>query len=246
MNNRINYIVVGTGRCGTVYLARVLTSLDIPCGHETIFTHHGLNGAKNKINNIPIPSKLSTEYGWDWVPQSIMAESSYLAAPYLNDPLLKNAKIIHLVRNPIRVIFSYCDAFRYFHVKRYPFFDTETFFHERLLEIGTNLKAIDNAILRATMFYIKWNETIEEKCVGRKFLFHRIEDNIQPVLDFIGKSDSINYFKDKKVNTRRHGIFSRTIHDIPDSEVKEMLIEKSKEYGYDLFSDEKPFKFMMF
>lgn len=34
-------IVTGTGRCGTGFMARVLTEAGIPCGHERVFTHWG-------------------------------------------------------------------------------------------------------------------------------------------------------------------------------------------------------------
>ena len=40
----MNLIVTGTGRCGTRYVAYVLTQAGIRCGHETVFGPYGPNG----------------------------------------------------------------------------------------------------------------------------------------------------------------------------------------------------------
>jgi hypothetical protein len=34
----MRYLVVGTGRCGTVYMAKLLSSVGVPCGHEATVT----------------------------------------------------------------------------------------------------------------------------------------------------------------------------------------------------------------
>jgi hypothetical protein len=80
---------------------------------------------------------------------------------------------------------------------------------------------------------------IEKKCVGKNVLFHRIEDEIQPILDFIEQPKATQYFSDKRANTKRHCIFNNTIHDIPDSEIKDQLIEKSNQYGYNVLNQPK-------
>ncbi len=105
-----------------------------------------------------------------------------------------------------------------------------------MAEHNTDIKSIDHPLLRAAMFYVKWNEMIEQKCVGRKFLFHRIEDNIQPVLNFINRPTATEYFRDKRANTKRHSIFNNTLDEIPNSPIKEMLIAQGAKYGYDLFN----------
>ena len=53
-------LITGTGRCGTGWMARALTAAGAPCGHEAAFTARGHGDC-------------------DWV-----AESSWLAAPYLD------------------------------------------------------------------------------------------------------------------------------------------------------------------
>ena len=42
---RLQYAITGTGRSGTVYLANLLTSAALPCGHESIFTPWGYREA---------------------------------------------------------------------------------------------------------------------------------------------------------------------------------------------------------
>ncbi|RDJ35112.1 MAG: hypothetical protein DWQ19_09770 [Crenarchaeota archaeon] len=243
--NKLNFIVTGTGRCGTVYLAKLLTSVGIPCGHESIFRcKGGVETFPERLKHQVFISTRSTEYeNWLTTP-FVKADSSYLSAPFLNDPLLKDTKIIHLVRNPIRVIFSFCESFNYFTIKRYPFFCEETFIHKTLLKEGVDLTLLDDPILRATMFYIKWNELIERQCHTKESIFHKIEDDIKYVLNFVNKPRAKNYFMDKRANTHRHNIFSKTIHDIPDSKEKDALIEKSLSYGYDLFNEPKPPRMM--
>lgn len=75
-------LITGTGRCGTGYIAKVLTSAGVRCSHEDVFQPTG------------------------FVPYSSMpAESSWLAAPYLTklDPRIT---VVHLVRHPQHVIDS--------------------------------------------------------------------------------------------------------------------------------------------
>ena len=51
---KLDFLVTGTGRCGTVYMAELLTSLGIPCGHESLFqmpeNSKEVNQVKNKYN----------------------------------------------------------------------------------------------------------------------------------------------------------------------------------------------------
>src|SRR6516165_7960197 len=44
-SHKLQYLVVGTGRSGTVYLARLLTSIKIPCGHERVFNGEDIDAA---------------------------------------------------------------------------------------------------------------------------------------------------------------------------------------------------------
>ena len=51
MCNELKIISTGTGRCGTAYMSKLLTSVGIPCGHESLFTNKGLTEYKYRILN---------------------------------------------------------------------------------------------------------------------------------------------------------------------------------------------------
>lgn len=72
-------VVTGTGRCGTGYMARVLTRAAIPSTHEGVYNPQFT----------------------DWSVQRV--ESSWLAAPFL--PQFEG-HVVHLVRHPLAVINS--------------------------------------------------------------------------------------------------------------------------------------------
>jgi hypothetical protein len=77
----LRFIVVGTGRCGTAYIAQVLNHVGIFCGHEWVYT--------------PSPAEL---------PFEIMGDSSAQAAPVAaRFPGL----VLHQTRHPLKVIGSF-------------------------------------------------------------------------------------------------------------------------------------------
>jgi hypothetical protein len=111
----LKYLVTGCGRSGTVYMAKLLTSLGVPCGHETIFDFDGIERALERIaGSIPLKlSETSLRAKEDWVDvNTIVADASYMAAPYLD--FFPDATIIHVVRHPVKVINSFCNYIHYF------------------------------------------------------------------------------------------------------------------------------------
>lgn len=71
------WIVTGTGRCGTQYLSELFLSHDIPATHEGLFTYDGIDPH------------------WD-----ARADSSWMAAPHLHR---YDCPIIALLRDPAQV-----------------------------------------------------------------------------------------------------------------------------------------------
>src|SRR5574343_413925 len=101
---KLKYLIVSCGRSGSVWAARFLTGLGIPCGHESIFDWRGLRGAMKKLSGEEIPDlSYASQTRWEngnWQPlekwldvNSIEAESSYMAVPYLKEDILKDVKI---------------------------------------------------------------------------------------------------------------------------------------------------------
>lgn len=201
---KLKYLVCGTGRCGTVYMARIFTSLGIPCGHESIFNHEGLKNALCIINNKKLP-KLSKCSQHDiladkpikkWINEkAIIAESSYMAAPFLDNKEIKDVPLIHIVRHPLKVITSWIQT--------------------KTLENNVNpwgkfiykhlplLKKIKDPIDKACYYYIEWNKIIESKYGNRKHLFFRVEDDTKKIVNFLNVSSDEDIFKNREINSWR-------------------------------------------
>src|SRR4051812_29049625 len=103
---KLLFVIVGTGRCGTVYFAQLLNAIGIPCSHERVFTNKGLAHAKSVMGQGGDNSEVA-KYSGLKPTKNIIAESSYMATPYLDHFILKDATIIHAVRNPLDVILSF-------------------------------------------------------------------------------------------------------------------------------------------
>lgn len=129
--NRDKFLFTGTGRCGTNYMASVMSAMNIPTGHEAVFN------PKNVLND-PIP--------WGaW-----RGDSSWLAAPYLKD---FKGMVFHLVRHPLDVVSSLC-AGQWF---RHPGDYGELAFRARSLEPVYS----DYPMEQAARFVVEWNGMIE-------------------------------------------------------------------------------------
>jgi len=234
---KLKYLVTGTGRCGTVYMARLLSSLGIMCGHESIFTFDGLSQAKNRLlgkSRITLSGcciydiKKKEKIASDWFkPKDIIADSSYLAAPFLKEEILKDTKIIHLVRNPIKVISSQVlDA----HFFKFPN-QKQLLWQEFVLIHFPELADIKDQIERACYFYVVWNNLIAN---SKESFFHRVEDGLTD--DLCGFLD----IKKKQIETllscetNSWGIRKRDLSydEIPSGKIKNAFIEQVYKYGY--------------
>ncbi len=80
-NHKINYIISGTPRSGTGFMAKLFTSAGIPIGHEMFF-------------GMP---------GHGYFPKNAQGDSSWMAVPFIHN---FDATVIHIVRNPIDNISS--------------------------------------------------------------------------------------------------------------------------------------------
>lgn len=227
----LKYIVTGTGRCGTLFMANLLTSMGFPCSHEAIFTTRGLEFAENALRGGEkiISSKISKGDNLSDFEIEIVAESSYMAAPFLAHT---KAEIIHVVRNPINVIASLIgDGFRTFretepqHFDDIPsHFEYEQFIYDNIPELSEEMSQIE----RACVFYIRWNQMIENS--GKVKIFHRIEDSVDKL------KQAFNYEGDTYQNTKCNSLreLSRkwTLQEIGRQDIKRQLIDMMKKYNY--------------
>lgn len=227
----LKFLVVGTGRCGTVYFANLLSSLGVPCGHESIFDFGGWENAYPILENQSSPclSQCSEEViKPDWVDvQSLVADSSYMAVPFLNYEKIKNLPIIHLVRHPLSVVSSFVKDFKYFDLdwqkNRY-----QCFIYQNL----PNLVNFKYQIIRGFHYYVEWNKMIEKSYYNRNFIRCRIEEpeDIKKSLDFLNvKYDKLPL---DKINSRKVRDKDFTWEEIHNLNIRNQVLNMAKRYGY--------------
>lgn len=197
---KLKVLFTGVGRSGTTYHAMWLSKMGIPCGHESIFTELGIEEAERRLRD---PSSISfstcSENIGLWAePWSIEADSSYLAAPFVNHQCLKNTKIIRLIRNPLEVISSYVFDAKYFSENINEI--TKPFQEYIKLHLpivyDNNFSPID----RAALFYIEWHNLIKK---NPKVFAYKIESNPNLLLDFL-ELPNVNVEINKKINSWNH------------------------------------------
>jgi hypothetical protein len=243
---KLDYLITGTGRCGTVYCAKYLTATGIPCGHEAIFDYKGLEVALKRLEGIE-PLALSEVSQMRVLPDGkvnrleayvdlaqLRGDSSYLAAPFLDHPQLQDTKVLHVVRSPVSVIRSFCQYLGYFQssqphstneiTRRY-----EAFMYSFVPELQSQwLKQFD----RCALYYIKWNRLIQDKLKDHDSLLLRVEDAAVKLGELLG-SATPNIPKDENTFYRgKAGTF--TLDDISSKYIRSELVSYAKEWGYTL------------
>lgn len=236
----VKYLVTGTGRSGTVFMARLLTSVGLPCGHEMIFSHDGIDGAVARLRgDKPLELSWASRASYvnncwvehnNWLPdpKAVVAESSYMAAPFLSHQCLDSAKVVHVVRDPVRVVNSFCNYIDFFK-SHSPSNDYEHFIYARLPELGSKMPQYD----RAALYWVRWNQMVERSSPA---YFHRVEDGPAGVLGFLGKAGPC--FSDASINTFRKSVNERfTPNKVESSVVRDEFVALGKKYGYTMRSD---------
>lgn len=225
-DGQLKYLVVGTGRCGTVFMARLLSSIGIPCTHEGIFYRDGLVPALARMKGeLPIEisdiAKMASQddegNGVKWFQDEdgvIEAESSYMAAPFLDHPSLENTAIIHVVREPMAVINSFVEGFQYFRPES---FNEEYVrnYHRFIYGHLPVLKEKMDTVSRAALYYVEWNEMIERLAKGRRYYLHLLNRPLDRLFKFVGVQPT-NFYNN--VTNHREDlaqVYTR-YEDIPD------------------------------
>ena len=244
--NNLKFIVTGTGRCGTVFMAKLLTLIGIPCGHESIFDYKETSVILEKLKNPELRSNsfcsthdISTNPSSslkEWVETKYtIAESSYLAVPFLFHPEIVNIPLIHLVRHPLDVISSFVKDFKYFMNKcpnpKNPY--NKKGWENKIYNFLPELEFIDNPVDRACWFYIKWNNEIEKAAKFKKSVFVQIENVDYPKLfNFLeikqSKKEIILNDREKNSNRKRDKNFE--VRNIKSQTIRKLFIEKIDQY----------------
>lgn len=171
----LEYLIVGSGRCGSGSLSDFLNKNGIKCGHESIFNPFELDDFV--MDQATFKSRLKST--------GVRAESSWLAVPYLSTPLIPSkTKIVHLLRNPVHTIKSFMDI---------GLFKPENSGSEYILYMKKHKPEIFNpayseagTIMR---YYHAWNKHIFDHIeVYPKRIVHHIEDSTDMLCSFFGLS----------------------------------------------------------
>jgi hypothetical protein len=230
----LRYVVTGTGRSGTVYLANLLTKCGVPCGHESIFTPWGLEEARARLEGRTEAhvSAISRESCGDWAPnpRELVADSSYMAAPFLDQPILQEATILHIVRHPLDVINSFVVGLGYFQ-QWIPPDPWHHFIYTHVPELRLEYHPLE----RAALYYLRWNQMIEKRSRGKAYFFCPVERVTERLFPYLGKPcPDASLLTDRKVNTRMTGKPEYTIHDIPAGSIRNQVCDMGERYGYPL------------
>jgi len=218
-------IITGTGRCGTGYIAHVLNSVNIKCSHEGVFSpNHDPNGPvipDGLVTDEEIMGRIRVRKKnpwWGW-----QADSSWMAAPYLERAELEGMTIVHLVRDPKKTIDSMVRTggfnsdigglFWQFQIKHMP----------ELLETESRFE-------RAGWFYTRWNERIE-RCATLRW---RVEDDVRGLLDLLDIDyEGKEIFADTTYNSRAgYGPTDLNLNELPEPTLTQ-LQEMTERYGYE-------------
>lgn len=182
-NRTLSIVVTGTGRSGTGFAARWLSSIGLPSGHESFFDHRGLEHAL---------LMLASRY------HHYVGECSWEAAPFLSSAPLRDAFVVHQVRHPKKVAES---------CLRVPPSWSPHYaeYMERHLPLMRDYEStLDKAICR----WIYWNQMIEQAVRSRVSHFWRIEDGTDGLLEWLDKQGLVEA---EKINPVR--MFSNTRHN---------------------------------
>jgi|GEM_PF-1775667 tetratricopeptide (TPR) repeat protein len=199
---RLKFLITGTGRCGTGYMAKLLASAGIPCGHEEIFSF--------LVNTDKL---ISTQ---------LTGESSWLAVPFLSSPWLRDITLIHAVRNPLLTVQSLIDI-RFFIDKNFFSFFAESFLPQ------LKLLHPDRAPF---FYFMEWNKMILQYENYDKYIRHRVEDDPVPLIKRLrGNTSSLfsnTQYNTRRIDRLQRQM---TPDDIP-SEFKTEFLEISERIGY--------------
>ncbi len=209
--SRLSYIITGTGRCGTAFMAQTFTSAGVNCSHERVFSYTGIR----------------TEL---IVREKLQGESSWCVVPFMFRDAVRESTIIHIVRHPMKVIISLMASDYYQNPPR----PWDRFLYKWLPE----LERKETPLKKAMHQYVNWNVWIERQCTGREVFRHRIEDPASNLFSRLGLMVTPT-FNEPSYNTSRgraNAIYRDELRfaDLPAGNDKQAIRTLAGRYGYEL------------
>jgi len=206
----IQFVVTGTPRSGTTYVARVLRKIGFDCHHERRFTPWEVVMDAYRLDDVP------------W------GDSSWLAAPFL--PMLPaDTKVFHVLRDPLKTINSIIGTGQI----DWPH-DYRTFIAKHCWNDEDYWPA--DVAADAQTFWLRWNLMIERS--GRVHRRFRVEDLpavLPEIASTLGRTDVSEQLVAQAlavpadVNTRPHEASVR----LTRADLTAECVEMARRYGYE-------------
>jgi hypothetical protein len=219
----LRVLVTGCARSGTGYAAALLSRLGLPCGHERLFAPGSLRGPDG---------------AWDAPPRwpgSVPAESSWLAAPFL-ERLPAGTLVVHQLRHPLAVMRSNLRIGFFARPSGYLDFARA---HLPGLERGTPLA-------QAARYWVGWNALVERAAAARGLAYLRLrleevdERTLRELLAWAGRSVPAEEVRaalsevprDTNTRGRRSEDAVVRLERLPAGPLREALLVAARRYGY--------------
>lgn len=230
---RLRFLATGTGRSGTVFMAKVLTHLGLPCGHESFFTTDDAAVVQARCQGQVEPvlshrSQAASTQQWVDV-RSLVADASYMAVPYLS--LVPDVPVIHVVRHPLLVISSFVKDLGYF--RRDPTNPYNSEGHEDWIYQHTpDLEYWTDPVDAAAAHYLTWNETIEAVAGSRPYVRVRTGERLPDAFFQMLDTPRPAAVYSRRVNSLRRK--RRIDHKLSDlhPELQAAVIDLCGRYGF--------------
>jgi hypothetical protein len=233
---KLEYIVAGTGRCGTVFFSHLLTNMGIPCGHEHIFNYEQkkicfeklINPKKRKNNFVSAESFASNKFNKNFVDTTkTIAESSCFLVNHFEEHYLNKTPLIHTVKNPFKVIKSLVDKSNYFKEIEKPYDPKLNIYELFIYRNYPEIKQYSNPHDKAARYFISCHEKILLQKEKRKYILIQIEkiNEKKEELELFLKKPYPSYLNSKRVEKKNEIDFS-TLQDETLKDDLKRIMEK--------------------
>ena len=147
----IAFVITGSPRSGTAYVARLLSNLGLYCGHEECFNPWNIKYEAECLND------------------NVWGDCSWMAVPFVPD-LPPATKVFHLVRDPVKTINSIIATGQLDWPSDYQRFIAEHMW-------GDASYWPSETMSEAQRFWVRWNQLMEESGrVTRRIRVEKVRD----------------------------------------------------------------------
>lgn len=215
---KLDLVLTCTGRTASGFYAKYLTSAGIRCGHERFFTPYGYNNAIKKMRK----------------QTNTRAESAWEAAPWLDSEALKDAFVVHLIRDPEDTIESWM---------RQPTESIAPLYWDYAASYCPRMDELEYPIDRYAYRYVAWNRMIEDKLVDRDYVRFDVAREPRELLEILKEKGFLEKIRPDGAlfGNREHNKHGRAevrfkLSLIHEPWVREELDRIATDYGYEWFA----------